>query len=193
MNNHHLQLLRQTAEGNQTSFQKLYDFFSSKVYNTALLHLQNKEEAEEVTQDVFVEVYRAAKDFKGDAQVSTWIFRIAVNKCVDRLRYHKRKKRFAFVLSFFSGEGAVRFDTPSFDHPGLSLENKEKGRLLMQAIGQLPEAQKNVIIMALIEDRPRQEIADIMNQSLKATESTLQRAKANLRHILEEYYRAEKE
>ncbi len=193
MNDQHLQLLRQTAGGNQTAFRSLYDFFSGKVYNTALLHLQNKEEAEEITQDVFVEVYRAAKDFKGDAQVSTWIFRIAINKCMDRLRYHKRKKRFAFVLSIFSAEGTLRFDKPVFEHLGLSLENKEKGRSLMEAIHQLPEAQKNVIIMALIEDRPRQEIADIMNQSLKATESTLQRAKANLRHILSELYKEEKD
>ena len=193
MNEQHLLLLRQTAEGNSTAFSRLYEFFSNKVYNTALLHLQNKEEAEEITQDVFVEIHRSAKDFKGDAQVSTWIFRITVNKCLDRLRYRKRKKRFAFVLSIFSEQGAVRFDKPSFDHPGLSLENKEKGKILMEAIGQLPEAQKNVIIMALIEDLPRQEIADIMQLSLKATESTLQRAKANLRQILSQYYNQEKD
>ena len=72
-------------------------------------------------------------------------------------------------------------EIPDFDHPGIIEENKENAKLMYQAISSLPDAQKTAFILGFIEEKPRQEIADIMEISLKAVESLLQRAKANLR------------
>src|SRR5690348_5242109 len=97
----YLQLIQQIAEGKHKSFRHLFDLFSVKVVNTAISYLLNSEEAEEIAQDVFIEIFHSASDFKGDSSVSTWIYRIAINKCLDKLRYRKRKKRFAFVVDIF--------------------------------------------------------------------------------------------
>jgi RNA polymerase sigma factor (sigma-70 family) len=102
------QLLQEIASGNQASLKKLYTVFKDKVYNTALAYLQHTEEAEEATQDVFIEIYESASTFKATSSVSTWIYRITVNKCLDRLRHQKRQKRFAFITSIFKQDSSLR-------------------------------------------------------------------------------------
>jgi RNA polymerase sigma-70 factor (ECF subfamily) len=185
----HLTLLKETAAGNRQAFRDLYDQFRARVYNTALIHLQDAQEAEEVTQDVFIEIHQSAGRFEGKASVSTWVYRIAVNKSLDRLRYRTRKKRFAFVQQLFHREtGDIRFDPPDFDHPGIVLENKENARALFQAIDKLPEQQKTAFLLAQVEDLPQKEVALIMEISVKAVESLLHRAKANLRKELENIF-----
>ena len=74
----------------------IYFQYNKRVYNTVLSYVQNIEDAEEITQDVFLEVYRSSENFKGESSLSTWIYRIAINKCLDFIKYKNRKKRFAF-------------------------------------------------------------------------------------------------
>jgi RNA polymerase sigma factor (sigma-70 family) len=193
MHEKHRELLLKTAEGDIVSFQKLYVAFCDRVFNTAISHLQNQQDAEETTQDVFIEIFRSAGNFKYDSTVSTWIYRIAVNKCLDRLRYQKRKKRFALVASIFGIDGSLKHDKAGFEHPGTTLENKDKSVFIFKAIDLLPEQQKTAFVLAFIEQLPRQEIADVMNLSLKATESLLQRAKVSLRKELAVFYEQEKD
>ena len=183
------ELVGQTALGDTKAFNRLYELFAVNVFNTAISYLRNQEEAEEITQDVFVEVHFSAVTFKGDSSVNTWIYRITVNKCLDRIRHRKRKKRFAFIVNLFYPESQeVKQDTPHFDHPGIILENKENASFLFAAIETLPHQQKTAFILAYIEDLPQKEIASIMNLSVKAIESLLQRAKVNLRRELETIY-----
>jgi RNA polymerase sigma-70 factor (ECF subfamily) len=185
----HLELIRLIANGDDTAFRSLYEQFRARVYNTSLSYLQNQADAEEIVQDVFVELYRAAPSFDGKSSVSTWIYRIAVNKSLDRLRYRSRKKRFARLTSLFSEEGGeLVFDLPDFDHPGVLLENKEKAHVLFKAIHALGEQQKTAFILSHIEELSGKEIAEVMKLSPKAVESLLQRAKANLQKELEKYY-----
>ncbi len=185
----HLQLIQQIAEGNQKSFQQLYEQFSAKVFNTAISYLHNIEEAEEITQDVFVEIFHSAKKFKGDSSVSTWIYRVAINKSLDKLRYRKRKKRFAFIESIFKQDSSeLKHDVPHFEHPGIALENRENSIILFQAIEELAEQQKTAFILSYVEELPQKEVAEVMNVSVKAVESLIQRAKTNLRRELENFY-----
>lgn len=178
--NNETQLIKSITHGDRQAFQKLYSLFSPKVYNTALSYAQNEQDAEEITQDVFTNIYRNAAKFKGDAALNTWIYRIAVNTSLNLL---KKKKRFAF-LKF----GKTEIDTPDFDHPGILLEKKENAKLLFKVIDTLPDNQKTAFILSFVEELPRQEVADIMEISLKAVESLLQRAKINLRKKLEKMY-----
>ena len=183
------ELLNQIAQGSEPALAELYAAFSSRVYNTAISYLQNAAEAEEVTQDVFVKIFQSAAGFKGNSSVSTWIYRITVNQALDRLSHRKRQKRFGFMVRIFQeGSAAPQLDLPHFDHPGVLLEQKENARILFQAIESLPEQQKTAFILSFIEELPRQEVADVMELSLKAVESLLQRAKANLRERLDDFY-----
>lgn len=188
------ELLKLTALGDKTAFHQLFELFKDRVYNTVLSFLQDKHDAEEVTQDVFVEVFQSAIQFEGNSSVSTWIYRIAVNKSLDRLRYKKRKKRFAFITSIFHPDsGALKQDKPHFEHPGVLLQNKENAAILFKAINKLPEQQKTAFLLSYIEDIPRKQVADMMTTSLKSVESLLQRAKANLRVELDDIYEQTKE
>jgi len=188
----HKELLRNVSEGNMEAFEKLFKEFNKKVFNTALSYIQNVEEAEEITQDVFIEIHHSASKFEGKSSVSTWIFRIAVNKALDHLRYKKRKKRFGFFINLFDPEEKnTAYDFPNYEHPGILLEKKEESKILFEAVEQLPEQQKTAFVMAIIEQIPQKEVAEIMNSSVKAVESLIQRAKVNLRKSLEKSLKPE--
>ncbi|MFS4447335.1 RNA polymerase sigma factor [Maribacter sp. 2307UL18-2] len=169
-------LLKNIAQGNQEAFKQLYVLYKNKVYNTAIGYLQNIEEAEEITQDVFLTIYNKANTFKGKSKVGTWIYRITVNKALNQL---EKKKR-----SPLSGNGIMEWESVDFDHPGIQLENKEKARFLFAEINKLSENQKTAFLLSYVEGLPRQEVADIMEITLKSVESLLQRAKQNLRKQL---------
>ena len=171
------ELIKQISKGDKIAFKELYYLFSNKVYTTALHYLQNIPDAEEVTQDVFLSIFNNASSFKGNSSVNTWVYRITVNTSLNFLKSRKRRT-FLFIDDY-------KKEIPDFEHPGIIEENKENAKLMYQAIDTLPDAQKTAFILGFIEEKPRKEIADIMEISLKAVESLLQRAKANLKIKLE--------
>lgn len=182
-------LLQQMLEGDTTAFRQLYEQFYQRVYNTCLLYLQQVPEAEEATQDVFLELHQSAAKFRADASLTTWIYRIAVNKCLDRLRYKQRQKRFAFLTSIFHRDtGELVHDMPVPQHPGIVLEQKENAAMLHAAIRRLPENQQTAFILKQAEGLPQKEIAQVMGVTEKAVEALLQRAKAGLRQQLGDFY-----
>lgn len=168
-----------------TAFVKQY---SSKVYNTCLGILQNKEDAEEVTQDVFLKVIDAIHTFDGSSSLSTWIYRIAVNKSLDFLRSKKRKSYWSKFVNFFDDGQEISHNVSDFVHPGVQLEQKENAALLFKAIEKLPERQKVAFILHKLEDLSYQEIADTMEISPSAVDSLLSRAKTNLKQQLKSFY-----
>lgn len=177
------------AHGDETALQRLYDTYSSKVYNTAIGYTKNEQDAEEVLQDVFITVFNTAGKFRGDSAVSTWIYRIAVNKALDFLRKKNSQKRQGVFTSIFrSGTNELLHDSVDFVHPGVKMENAENAKLLFKVIDELSENQKTVFILTQIEGLPQAEVAEIMKVTRKAVESLLQRAKLNLRTALDKYY-----
>jgi RNA polymerase sigma factor (sigma-70 family) len=173
-------LLLQISDGNKTAFEELYTMFKDKVYNTAISYLQNIEDAEEVTQDVFLSIFVSAHTFKRNSKVNTWIYSITVNKSLNKLDQRNRKPKSLNKL-----EDNLSID---FQHPGILLENQEKAAYLFSAINTLLASQKTAFILTYIEGLPQQEVALIMEITVKAVESLLQRAKKNLKKILIEHY-----
>jgi len=164
--------------------------FKDHVYNTCIGFLGNREEAEDAAQEVFIEVYRSVSDFREEARLSTWIYRIAVSKCLLALRRKHRKKRFAI---FFSGHAEEEVldgisDPDEMNNPGAALEMKEQARALYTALGKLPESQRVAFTLHKIEGLSYQNIAEVMNASLPAVESLIHRAKMNMRKQLYNYY-----
>lgn len=164
------------------NFESIYLKHASLVYNVALSYVQNKEDAEEITQDVFIKVYDKHHDFKGKSSLKTWIYRITINTSLDYIKAKNRKKRAAFKNR---DDDALNY-IGDFNHPGVLLENKENLAKLFKAINQLPENQKTVLLLLKVEDLSLKEVAEIMDKSLKAIESIFQRAKTNLKKILAE-------
>ena len=176
-------------QGDRQAFDHLVANYQGRVYNSCLGILHDAEDAEDITQEVFVEVYRSIGGFKEESKLSTWMYRIAMTKSFDHLRSKKRKKRFAFVKQLFAEDSNTpRFDPPDFIHPGVQLENKELAGHLFKAISELPENQKTAFTLHKVEGLSYQEICDVMKISLSSVESLMFRAKQNLKALLGEYY-----
>ena len=173
----------------KTDFELLFNANSKKVFNICLNIVQSTEDAEDIVQEIFIEVFHSFNTFDEKSTLATWIYRIAVNKSIDFLRAKKRKKRFAIITLLFHPDKAGRMpDISHFDHPAVILENKERTDILFKAISKLPESQKTAFVLHKIEGFSQKEIAPIMNLSAKAVESLIQRAKENLKKLLENYY-----
>jgi RNA polymerase sigma-70 factor (ECF subfamily) len=170
----------------RSNFENIYEEHKNKVYNLSLSYVQNCEDAQEITQDVFVSVYQSLDNFKHQSQISTWIYRITINKALDFIKAKKRKKRFAFITSILNPDGSELVNTYShFDHPGVKMEQKEAIESLFTCINKLPDNQKTALLLAKIENKKQLEIAEIMQMSHKAVESLIQRAKKNLSKQIE--------
>jgi len=172
-----------------SAFQELVEQFRDRVYNTALGLLQDNKDAEDMAQEIFLEVYQSIPYFRGASKISTWIYRITVQKSLEFIRKQKRKKRSATLLSLFGKENLIPVPgTSPFFHPGIQLENKERAAILFDAIKKLPVKQRMAFTLNKVEDLGYAEIAEIMKVSLSSVESLLFRARQNLRKILAGYY-----
>ena len=156
------------------------------VYNTALGIVQNEEDAEDITQEVFLKVYEGLKTFRQESSLSTWIYRITITTALDFEKQKKRHKRGGLMKRVF---GYAEVDEkPDFFHPGVALDKKEDAAVLFLAIKKLPEKQRTAFLLHKMEGLTNNEIATIMETTLLAVESLQVRAKNNLRKHLKDYY-----
>lgn len=163
-------------------FEELYQAYKDMVYNLCLNYLQNKEEAEDAMQDIFVKVHKKLSSFEARASHKTWLYRLSINTCLDHIKAKKSKKRFGFMQSLFQQDsGELNTDISHFNHPGVILEQKEKLAGLFACINLLSDNQKTALILSKIEGKAQKEIAEIMELSPKAVESLIQRAKRNVK------------
>lgn len=168
-------------------FKEIYHEHKNIVYNLALQYTQNSEDAEEITQDVFISVHEKLHTFQHQANIKTWIYRIAINKSLDFIKSKRRQKRFGFVISLFKNDGeSSHLEISVMSHPGIEMENKEQLEILFNAINKLPDQQKTALILLKIDQKSQKEVAEIMEISAKAVESLFQRAKENLKSYLQQ-------
>ena len=179
------ELIQGLKNGDEAAFRELVETHKDRVYNTALGIVQNAEDAEDVAQEVFIQVYRAIHNFKGESKLSTWLYRITTTRSLDVLRARKSKKRFGALTRLFGEGNEPDVDIPDFHHPGVALDQKENAARLFKAIAQLPENQKAAFTLHKMEDLSYQEVSDVMGVTVAAVESLMHRAKQNLRKLLE--------
>ena len=183
-----LQLIQALQQGQESAFKQLVTSYQDRVYHTILGFVQQAEDAEDIAQDVFIKVYEGISQFKGDAALGTWIYRIAVTQSLDFIRRKKRKKRGGKILGFLGFGDKDELHPKEFEHPGVKAENKEKAAVLFYAINLLPENQKAAFLLQKSEGMSQGEIAAVLKTSTAAVESLLSRAKANLKKQLTDYY-----
>lgn len=179
-------LIIDMQQGSEPAFKAMVQKYQYLVYNTVLGIVQHEQEAEDLAQDVFVQVYLNIGGFRADAKLSTWIYRIAISKALDWERKKKTRKRFGKLLSFFGAAESSEFQLPDFCHPGILLEKKEQAAILFKALQQLPENQRVAFVLIKTEGLSYAEVSAIMQTSIKAVEAYMQRAKINLKKILVE-------
>jgi RNA polymerase sigma-70 factor (ECF subfamily) len=183
-----LKLIEKLKNGDESAFKLIVETRKDLVYNTALGLLQNAEDAEDITQEVFIKVYESVHQFKGESAFSTWLYKIAVTKSLELIRSRKRKKRFAFITSILGENNELKHDPPEFHHPGIQLDNRERAATLFKAIAKLPDNQRVAFTLHKLEGVSYIEIGDVMQLSVSAVESLIHRAKSNLKKDLQDYY-----
>ncbi|MDP3928368.1 MAG: RNA polymerase sigma factor [Bacteroidota bacterium] len=175
------------------NFKALYEQYKNRVYNLALHYVQNTEDAEEITQDVFIQIYEKHHTFREESSFGTWVYRITINQSLNFIRAKSRQKRFAIFSSLFHfNEGSLKHDQFDFNHPGILMEEKESMKILFTHINDLPVQQRTVLILMKIENKSQKEVSEILEISAKAVESLMQRAKVNLRKKLNQTKENEK-
>jgi RNA polymerase sigma-70 factor (ECF subfamily) len=163
--------------------------YADLVYNTSLSIIQNANDAQDITQDVFIEVFQSIKKFERKSSLKTWIYRITVTKTLDEIKKTNSLKRGSlFTRVFKNKEERSMPDIPHFHHPGVEMEQKEAASALFLAIEKLPEKQKVAFTLNKVEQLSYKEIAEIMQLSLSSVESLIFRARQNLQKLLENYY-----
>lgn len=168
------------------TIEEIYKAHKDLVYNLSLNYLQNIEDAEECTQDVFLKIHTKIDLFRGDASHKTWVYRITINTCLDYIRKRNQKKSWWNKITNLFEENGDPIKKSEINHPGIKLEQKEATEFIFLCINELPENQKTVLILSKLEYRSQKEIAEIMDKGEKAVESLLSRAKKNLEKIIEQ-------
>ena len=179
------ELIQGLQSGDENAFKYLVTTYQDRVFNTAIGIVQNAEDAEDVAQEVFIQVYRSIHQFKGESKLSTWLYRIATTRALDLLRSRKSKKRFGFVQRLFGEGNEPLMELPDFHHPGVALDQKENAARLFKAIAKLPENQKSAFTLHKLENLSYQEISEVLKTSVPAVESLMHRNKKIRRKILE--------
>ncbi|MDX9811578.1 MAG: RNA polymerase sigma factor [Bacteroidales bacterium] len=180
------ELIELILQGDREKFGTLVDRYSQMVFRTCMGFVHNREDAEDLTQEVFLRAFQSLAGFKGKSSFPTWIYRIAVNASLNFKRKHSGISLFERLESLFSGEKSAE-KNPVFsltDDPEKILIEREHSLWLQRALDSLPANQRTAIILSKYEDLSQKEISEIMNLSIGAVEALLQRAKKNLRERL---------
>lgn len=178
-------LLLLLNKGDRKAFEQLVHMHSNMVYSICFNLIQNKKDAEDLTQEVFTTIYTSISSFKQNSKLSTWIYRIAVNKSHDYLRMINRKKR----IPLFKAkpiESVFNLETHS-SSPIELLEEKEFYDYVFSAINNLPQNQRIAFTLSKMEGFSYNEISDQMNLSLSAVESLIFRARKKIIEELNKY------
>jgi len=172
--------ITQIIGGNTNAFSVLVDRYKDLIFSLALKMVKNREEAEEVAQDTFIKVFNSLEKFKGDSKFSTWIYKVAYNTCLDRMKKNKKD------------EGNINIDDFS-EHLVKTMENalskmmdEERKKSIQDCLNLLPSDEGFLLTLFYFEDQSLEEIAKIMDITANNAKVKLFRSRKKLASILKE-------
>lgn len=170
-----------TDKSHIAEFEILVGQYQTMVFRTAMGFVHRKEDAEDVTQDVFMRAYRSWTSFRGDSEISTWLYRITINLSINFVEQQKKRN-----LLQFAGDALNSFFNQSNNEksPHEKMEESEISEAIRIAIDKLPDKQRIAFVLSKYEDLSQKKIAFIMETTEGAVEQLLQRAKLNLQNKL---------
>lgn len=184
------ELIREIQGGASSAFKELVEQYQDLVVNTCYGFVHNHEDAEDIAQEVFIAVYKSVGSFREDAKLSSWLYRIAVNKSLNFIKANKRRKWISSIQTLLGSEEKPKeFADTKASNPQADLEQQERVRILHRAIDSLAENQKIAFALSKYEGLSYKDIADVMGTTVSAVESLLNRAKNNLQKKLYNYYK----
>ena len=168
-----LQIVQDILNGNKERFREIVGSCSEPLFRVAMGYMHNREEAEDIVQEVFIKAYNSLDSFKGESKILTWLYRFTVNSCINEL--NRKKRRWFFPATLLSVD----------KNPEEEAIDKERDLLVKKAIETLPSNQKTAFILQRYQDMTQKEIAEIMEITEGAVEQLLQRGKITLRKKLQ--------
>jgi RNA polymerase sigma-70 factor (ECF subfamily) len=183
------ELIEGILQRNRTAFRVLVERYQKKIIKTAYYFVGNMEDAEDLSQEIFIEIIRSMKSFRKSSTLSTWIYRITVNKSLNTVKRNRRQGIMVRLETIFNPHQAS--GNTSLNEPSVApddMEHNEKSELLHAAIRRLPENQRIAFVLHKFDDQSYRQICEIMNIGLPAVESLVHRAKLNLqKHLLPQF------
>lgn len=179
------ELVAQLQQGSEVAFRTLVERYQNRIYRTVFALLRSPEEAEDVAQEVFVEVYQTINKFRGEAALSTWLYRLATSRALKHLQRARAKKRFAYFTSLLGFDNNVLHEPIDHAHPQAQLEGQQQLALLHTHIARLPSQQQVAFTLRHEQELSYEEIAAVLQTTVPAVESLLFRARKTLRtHLI---------
>jgi len=179
-------LIESIKNGDTRAYAQLVDRYKDLVYTLALRMLKHREEAEEVAQDTFIKVFKSLSKFKGDSKFSTWIYKVAYNTCLDRIKKNKKHLNDVAIDEFTFNKLDV------IDNALENLIKEEKSVLIKKCINKLPEDSSALLTLFYFEELSLDEISKIINIEANTVKVKLFRARKKLAVILEQYLQPQK-
>ena len=172
-----ISLMLRFQKGDEAAFEELVHKHTRAVLNLVFRYLGDASRAEDVAQDIFVKVYRARMKYEPKAKFTTWLYRIAVNHCLNEIRAGKSRPTLGAPADDL-------LEHPAAEDPDARLHRQELRDAVKAAVDALPDNQRMAVLLSRYEDMSYDEIADTMGLSLEAVKSVLFRAKENLQRAL---------
>lgn len=179
------QIIARAKKGDIQAFEELVRTYEKKVYNLALRYTNNGQDAFDISQEVFLRVYRALGGFKEESSFSTWLYQIAVNTCIDAVRKTSRRNEQSLTRSDEDADGQRQSDIADLSYsPEVHYDRQETREAIRAGIAKLSEEHRQVIILRDINDLSYEEIGNILMLEAGTVKSRLFRAREKLRSIL---------
>ncbi|MBQ1435092.1 MAG: sigma-70 family RNA polymerase sigma factor [Clostridia bacterium] len=178
-----ISIIKQVLGGDADAFEHIVKKYEKKVYNLALRYLKNRDDALDLSQEVFIQVYNNLAQFRGDSQFSTWIYRVTYNKCVDMLRKTQKLRRNVVMSTDDENFFETRDRRASIEE---DYEGRETLVTVMKIIDTLPSEQRDVVILRYIKDLSYSQIADVLELAEGTVKSRLNRARLKIKEQLKE-------
>jgi RNA polymerase sigma-70 factor, ECF subfamily len=181
-------LLRKLRDRDEKAFREMVEEYGDRVFNLTYRMMGNREEAEDVAQEVFITVFKSIETFREEAKFSTWLYRITANHCKNRIKYLSRrheKGKAEFDERVERGGAAVGSAAPSpSQRPDTALEGAQIEVLMQQAIAMLDEEHRILVVLRDVEELSYEEICQITELPIGTVKSRLHRARVALRKKL---------
>lgn len=182
-----LELVQRFQCGDVTAFDALVNKYQGKVYDIVYFHIRNVEDTYDLSQEVFLRVFRSLSKFKRKSSFYTWLYKIAINACIDYARQNSRVQTIPIEEWALVSESSASESANYASSPTKALELQELKSQIAKAIDQLPPKQRAVFIMKRHQGLSLEEIAKILNRSVGTVKAHLSHATAKLANLLEPY------
>ncbi len=174
-------IITRILNGESSLFERIVESYSTMIFRVAMGYLHSKEDAEDITQEVFIKAYRSLSTFNMEAQLSTWLYRITVNSCLNHIERKQKKSIFSRLEDSTWLLGSRKSADKNPEEQSIA---KEKAEAIRVAIDSLPEKQRSAFILQKYNELSQKEISVIMEITEGAVEQLLMRAKNNLKSKL---------